>query len=125
MNDTPIIITDSREQTPLIFEHLQTERGTLQSGDYSIQGLEHDFSIERKSISDLCQSVTRGRERFERRIRSSLCRSVHLGAIARASRPPSRTLDVVFLEGADCHRTEDRTLPYTRRNRFRTRCRNL
>ena len=61
----PRIIIDTREQTPLVFKHLASERGTLQSGDYSIAGLEHDFAIERKSIPDLCGSLTRGRERFE------------------------------------------------------------
>ncbi len=60
MTDSPTIITDTREQTPLVFEHLPSEhlpseRGSLQSGDYSILGLEHDFAIERKSIPDLCQ----------------------------------------------------------------------
>ena len=64
----PIIITDTREQCPLVFEHLASDRGTLQSGDYSIAGLEHDFAIERKSISDLCGSVTKGRDRFEREL---------------------------------------------------------
>ena len=64
----PTIIVDTREQTPLEFQHLPSERGTLQSGDYSIQGLEHDFAIERKSVADLCGSLTRGRERFEREL---------------------------------------------------------
>lgn len=64
----PVVIFDTREQTPLVFEHLPSERGTLQSGDYSIAGLEHDFAVERKSIPDLCQSLTRGRERFEREL---------------------------------------------------------
>lgn len=68
MSNSPTILIDTREQTPLVFEHLQSERGTLQSGDYSIVGLEHDFAVERKSIADLCQSVTRGRERFEREL---------------------------------------------------------
>jgi ERCC4-type nuclease len=65
---SPVIITDTREQKPLIFQHLASEPGALQSGDYSIRGLENDFAIERKSIADLCQSVTRGRERFEREL---------------------------------------------------------
>lgn len=65
---SPVIVTDTREQRPLIFQHLASEPGTLQSGDYSIRGLENDFAIERKSIADLCQSVTRGRERFEREL---------------------------------------------------------
>jgi ERCC4-type nuclease len=66
--NSPTILIDTREQTPLEFMHLPCERGTLQSGDYSIAGLEHDFAIERKSIPDLCGSLTRGRERFEREL---------------------------------------------------------
>lgn len=68
MNNLPTIITDTREQTPLVFGNLPSEAGTLQSGDYSVKGLEHEIAIERKSIADLCQSVTRGRERFEREL---------------------------------------------------------
>jgi len=68
MIEAPTIIIDTREQTPLVFGNLQSERGTLQSGDYSIAGLENDFAIERKSIPDLCGSLTRGRERFEREL---------------------------------------------------------
>lgn len=68
MISDPIIITDTREQTPLIFATLSSKRGTLTSGDYSVQGLEHDIAIERKSIPDLCGSLTRGRERFEREL---------------------------------------------------------
>ncbi len=62
------IIIDTREQTPLIFTRYESERGTLQSGDYSISGLTHKFAVERKSIDDLVQSVTRERERFEREL---------------------------------------------------------
>ena len=64
----PTVIVDTREQRPLEFQHLPSERGTLQSGDYSIAGLEHDFAVERKSVPDLCGSLTRGRERFEREL---------------------------------------------------------
>jgi DNA excision repair protein ERCC-4 len=64
----PIIIVDTREQTPLVFGNLRSERGTLQSGDYSILGLEHEFAIERKSIPDLCGSLIRQRKRFEREL---------------------------------------------------------
>src|SRR5688572_25097121 len=59
------IIIDSREQNPLTFTRLSSIRGTLQSGDYSIAGLEHLFAIERKSLDDLAMSVTSERERFE------------------------------------------------------------
>jgi ERCC4-type nuclease len=46
-------VVDVREQTPLVFTRLQAVSGTLYSGDYSIQGLEAIFSVERKSIEDL------------------------------------------------------------------------
>ena len=62
------ITIDTREQTPLPFSNIPTEAGTLQSGDYSIRGLEHLFAIERKTIADLVGSVTRDRERFEREL---------------------------------------------------------
>jgi len=62
------LITDTREQNPLHFQHLEAVPGTLLTGDYSIQGLEHLFSVERKSIADLVQSVTRERKRFEREL---------------------------------------------------------
>lgn len=60
----PTIITDSREQTPLPFQNLSTETGSLYSGDYSTKGMEEVFSIERKTITDLVGSLTRDRERF-------------------------------------------------------------
>jgi ERCC4-type nuclease len=39
---------------------------TLQTGDYSIKGLESRVCIERKSLADLYNSCGQGRERFER-----------------------------------------------------------
>ncbi|MEM7385741.1 MAG: ERCC4 domain-containing protein [Verrucomicrobiota bacterium] len=63
----PVLIIDSREQKELVFRNLPSERGTLYSGDYSIQGFEtgaQAFLIERKSLSDLVGSLTAGRERF-------------------------------------------------------------
>ena len=64
----PTIIIDSREQSPLVLTRLKSQVGSLQSGDYSVLGLEDEFSCERKSISDLCGSLTSGRERFEREL---------------------------------------------------------
>lgn len=64
-----IIVIDNREQVMLPFAvNVKTERGTLYSGDFSVKGLEHLIGIERKSISDLCGSLTSGRERFEREL---------------------------------------------------------
>ena len=62
----PVIITDTREQTPLCFTHLRSERGTLDTGDYSVRGLEEVFAVERKSMADLVGSLTRERARFMR-----------------------------------------------------------
>jgi ERCC4-type nuclease len=67
-NDLPTLIIDRREQKPLGFKNLPATSGTLYSGDYSVQGLETLFSIERKTCADLVHSVTTGRDRFEREL---------------------------------------------------------
>jgi DNA excision repair protein ERCC-4 len=65
----PVIIVDSRELVPLSFPRLKTQVGTLQTGDYSIGGMEELFSVERKSISDLVGCcMGESRERFEREL---------------------------------------------------------
>ncbi len=66
------IILDSREQLPYTFGSLGlvvpiVVRGLL-SGDYSIDGLDSQVAIERKSLEDLYGSCTHGRDRFEREI---------------------------------------------------------
>lgn len=63
-----LAIVDSREQTPLDLAPLRTTPGTLDTGDYSISGLEHVVRIERKSLGDLVACVGRERERFEREV---------------------------------------------------------
>jgi len=67
------IIVDTREQRPLTFEYapgktLESEPGTLYTGDYSIKGLEKHVCIERKSIQDLMGCIGRDRDRFEREL---------------------------------------------------------
>jgi len=61
------LIIDSREKTPLPFS-VPTLRAGLMTADYSIQGLEHLFGVERKSLDDLASSCTAGRDRFEREL---------------------------------------------------------
>lgn len=63
----PTIVVDTREQTPLPIAG-PTVRGTLTSGDYSFIGGEHHFSIERKSLADIVQSLTTERDRFIREL---------------------------------------------------------
>lgn len=75
------IIVDTREQSPLLFDKQADTRfpgiasiqfGTLQTGDYSIQGMstpdkhQSTITIERKSLPDLFSSTGRGRDRLER-----------------------------------------------------------
>jgi len=69
----PTIIIDSREQTPLEFRRLPWRRtepeAGLTSGDYTITGFGHQFSIERKSVADLVGCCTSSnRDRFEREL---------------------------------------------------------
>jgi ERCC4-type nuclease len=49
----PTVIIDTREQTPLEFARLPSDRGTLTNGDYSFKRGERLQVVERKSISDL------------------------------------------------------------------------
>jgi DNA excision repair protein ERCC-4 len=65
----PVVVIDTREQDPLVFERLTSVRGTLQTGDYSVAGLQDLFSIERKTVSDLVGCcMGDNRERFEREL---------------------------------------------------------
>lgn len=63
-----VVIQDTREQTPLTLDPLRVVTGTLDTGDYSIQGLTHVVAVERKSLQDLVMCVGRERERFDREI---------------------------------------------------------
>jgi DNA excision repair protein ERCC-4 len=66
---SPVIIIDTREQYPLPIRRFSVVRNGLQSGDYSVSGLEDHFAIERKSISDLVGCcMGDNRERFEREL---------------------------------------------------------
>lgn len=71
-------IVASREQQPLDLSPLRTVAGTLCTGDYSIQGLEHVCRIERKSLPDLIGCVGRERERFDREVQRLLAYPVRV-----------------------------------------------
>ena len=64
----PRLLVDTREQAPLVFAHLPSAPAALQSGDYSVRGLEDVFAVERKSMSDLVGSLKSGRQRFMREL---------------------------------------------------------
>ncbi len=61
-------VIDAREQIPFSLAPLQTIRGTLATGDYSVAGLEDVIALERKSLADLICCVTGERERFQREL---------------------------------------------------------
>lgn len=64
-----ILIQDSREQTPLRFEHLPCVVRGLATADYSIVGFESEFGIERKNLDDAVSCcMGENRERFEREL---------------------------------------------------------
>lgn len=68
----PIVLVDTREQLPLpLWENHSNWFGgkksvTLESGDYSVEGMQDIISLERKSMADAIGSTMAGRERFLR-----------------------------------------------------------
>jgi len=75
------VVCDTREGLPYTFEGMlcdaadgggplvvPTVRGTLASGDYSLEGYETRAAVERKSLTDLYSTLGQGRDRFEREL---------------------------------------------------------
>lgn len=72
------VVCDTREQAPYLFAQplrqgrnlfaVQTVRGTLKSGDYSILGFEDRIACERKSLTDAYGTFGQGRARFVREL---------------------------------------------------------
>lgn len=67
----PVVIVDSREQTPFTFgAHPNWIGGIVRQkidvGDYSIEGMEGVLALERKSLTDLLTTLTQNRARFFR-----------------------------------------------------------
>lgn len=65
------ILVDSREKAPYRFENypgVTTGTTSLQSADYTLAGLHDLVGVERKSLDDMAQTLTAGRERFVREL---------------------------------------------------------
>ena len=61
-NNEFTIIVDTREQKPWTFEHYHTSHAKLDTGDYSIQGLETIVGIERKrNVAEVANNITESR----------------------------------------------------------------
>ncbi len=75
------VIIDTREQAPFSFRDIDnlkryggkpliipTEKSGLNTGDYSIKGMESRMAIERKEMGDFFNCCGSDRERFERQL---------------------------------------------------------
>lgn len=63
------IIIDTREKLAYdLGGEPFTIRKALPAGDYSLEGLEHRFAIERKSLQDWVNTIVHDRERFVREL---------------------------------------------------------
>ncbi len=67
------IIVDTREKDVVSYDFekfpVDVERDKLDTGDYSIEGYEDEFAVERKSLDDLATSCGKDRDRFQEQIR--------------------------------------------------------
>lgn len=62
MKDPFTVIIDTREQIPWEFELHTTSKKKLDTGDYSIEGYESIFTIERKkSVSEIATNISESR----------------------------------------------------------------
>jgi ERCC4-type nuclease len=63
----PVLVVDTREQAPFVFDatRVSTVRRALKAGDYSVEGLESQVAVERKSLDDFVGTVIRAQGRFE------------------------------------------------------------
>ncbi|MCU0858136.1 MAG: hypothetical protein MUC65_07025 [Pontiellaceae bacterium] len=66
-----LIRIDTREQHPLAFIRCAAVRGTVPTFDYSLEGDQLHFAIERKSLSDLVSSLA---------IQKNYCRELEKGS---------------------------------------------
>jgi len=65
----PTVLIDYREQKPYEFpDNRATDEIELDVGDYTLDGFEDIFSVERKTLDDLATSLGTDRERFEAEI---------------------------------------------------------
>ncbi len=63
--DGLVIVRDTREQLGYTFNGLvPIVDKCLKFGDYSIQGMENQISVERKGLSDFYGSISKGRKRL-------------------------------------------------------------
>jgi hypothetical protein len=90
------IIQDTREKRPLNFKNVSIEVAKLDVGDYGLPDSDlYKVYVERKSISDFAQTVTRDRGRFEREIERAKQSNKHLVVLVES--PLSTALSFDYL----------------------------
>lgn len=103
------ILVDTREQAPFSFRGFSADAKdsrcplvvpvkteTLQTGDYSLDGMKDQVAVERKSLVDLYGTIGQGRERFERELQRLDCMDytavvIEAGWSAIIGRPPPQS----------------------------------
>lgn len=102
----PVAVVDTREQIPYSFERFtnwigDTKLSGLKTGDYSVVGYESLISVERKTLSDIVNSLMSGRERFLREM-ERLSEFKHNHLVIEASREEVKS-PYRFAEGVKAH----------------------
>jgi ERCC4-type nuclease len=69
----PTILVDTKEQRPWLFQEktyndVFVKVHSLETGDYSLEGLEDYITVERKSLNDFVNTIIHDRERFDREL---------------------------------------------------------
>lgn len=79
------IIVDTREQRPLFTGDRYTRWGLL-VGDYTTRLLFYSYAIERKSLQDLCGTITNGNGRFHRELLRAKVNGIKLVMVVEGTR---------------------------------------
>lgn len=92
-----IIGVDNREQSPLIFPNIKTEKMTLNFGDYCCLNRQDKSRVvvERKSIQDLCGSISKGYERLQGEL--ARAKEMNYYVILMCERPLKESLAIEYL----------------------------
>jgi ERCC4-type nuclease len=79
------IIVDTREQRPLFIGDRYTRYGLI-VGDYTTRELWHTYASERKSLQDLCGTITGGNGRFHRELIRAKANGIKLVMVVEGTR---------------------------------------
>lgn len=65
-----MVVVDTREQKPYLFSsgRVTVVRRTLPAGDYSLDGMEAEWVVERKSLADFVNTAIGDRDRWAREL---------------------------------------------------------